>query len=110
VTYGSDKILWRGVYGYVQQVSLKSWNAANKRAREEYYKQIAQQESPKKKPKNHNHYWTKRQVSYLRNKRKEGVPFAKIAAHLKRSESACNRKAQELGIANKRRTNHGTRT
>lgn len=107
MTYGSDRILWKGRYGYVHVVPLKSWNAGIKRAREEYYQYpFARKDiSPNPKPYTSvksRRFWTARDERYLTRKRAEGVSYQTIAKSLKRSKMACQMKAVKLGIVTKR--------
>lgn len=107
MTYGSDRVLFKGVYGYIHRVSLENYTRAVLRARAEYranpFERVKDNQTNGKpyKPRKYR-YWSKKEVNLLRKNRREGVEFKVIAKRLGRSEMACHRKADRLGITNKR--------
>lgn len=100
--YQSDRVWVKTDAGWVNRVYLRNWNARNRAARLEYYAHPFEHETVEKKPKTSRRLWTKREIQYLRRKRREGVPYTLISKHLGRSVTACQLKAQKLGIAQKR--------
>lgn len=103
MTYDSDLVMFKGVYGWVHTVSLKNYTDGVLRARKAYA------ERPFERSYDNNdkaweprRLWSKKDVAYLKKKRREGVEYAVIAAHLDRSVSATQRKAFDLGLVNKR--------
>lgn len=101
MTYGSDKIMWRGVYGYVQRTALNHYNAGIAKSKAAYYSRPLDEESPLPR---RTRRWSTRDVRKLKRMRKEGVEYTVIARRLQRSVSATQAKADKLGITNKRRT------
>ena len=108
MTYGSEKILWRGKYGYVHVVALTAWNRKNRNAREEYRKypfaRLSASGDPFKISRRH---WTEAEIRYLKRKYKEGVSYVKIARHLKRSPGACQQMVYHLGISTRKWSKRG---
>lgn len=104
MTYGSDRILWKGRYGWVHRVALSAYNAGVRRARDEYREHpfINVSLSPYPQKIFNRRAWTQRDVNYLIRKREEGVPFWQIAKSLDRSKNACFAKAKKLGITKTR--------
>jgi len=102
MTYGSERVLWKGDYGYINRVALTIWNAKNRNARAEYYKHPFINLKHHNNPVKPKREWRPREIRYLVEQRKKGVPFDKIAKHLKRSTSACQARAAKLGIVKKR--------
>lgn len=110
MTYGSERVLFKGRYGWVHTVALRSYTERILKARADYkahpFERVKDNEfaelSKPFKPKPQRH-WSHREIRYLKRKRAEGVEFTKIASHLGRSVGACQLKARQLGITNRRK-------